>query len=170
MKALTRFRFFLWYFSHYKVPMIGYVRPRLVELDAEKIVVKIPLHRRTRNHLHSMYFGALAVGADIAGGLHGFYHAEQEGVKISLAFKSFQAEFLQRPESDVYFICDKGKTVKNMIQQSRKNGLRLHEKLPVKAYVNYPASATEVASFILELSIKVVQVKKTVIDKPGIQF
>ncbi len=33
-----------------------------------------------------MYFGALAVGADLAGGMHGFYHAKHAQVKISLAF------------------------------------------------------------------------------------
>lgn len=102
MSLLTRFKFFLWYFSHFKVALIGYLRPRLISLTDEQIVIRIPLNRRSRNHLNSMYFGSLSVGADLAGGLHGFYHAEQAHCKVMLAFKSFQAQFLKRPESDVY--------------------------------------------------------------------
>lgn len=99
--------------------MIGYLKPKLIQLTDNEIVVRLPLTRRSRNHLHSMYFGALAVGADIAGGLHGFYHAKQAKCKVSLAFKSFQAQFLRRPESDVYFICTEGDVVKKMIEESK---------------------------------------------------
>src|SRR5437016_1724578 len=105
MSLFTRFKFFLWYFGHFKVAMIGYLRPRLIKLTDSDIVICLPLRRRSRNHLNSMYFGALAVGADLAGGLHGFYHADLAKLKVSLVFKSFQAQFLRRPESDVYFVC-----------------------------------------------------------------
>lgn len=119
MSPLTQFKFFLWFFSHFKVALIGYLKPKLIQLTDNEIVVRLPLTRRSRNHLHSMYFGALAVGADIAGGLHGFYHAKQAKCKVSLAFKSFQAQFLRRPESDVYFICTEGDVVKKMIEESK---------------------------------------------------
>ncbi|HEN5538942.1 TPA: DUF4442 domain-containing protein, partial [Legionella pneumophila] len=124
MSPLTQFKFFLWFFSHFKVALIGYLKPKLIQLTDNEIVVRLPLTRRSRNHLHSMYFGALAVGADIAGGLHGFYHAKQAKCKVSLAFKSFQAQFLRRPESDVYFICTEGDVVKKMIEESKKSGER----------------------------------------------
>lgn len=51
-----------------KVPMIWYCRPKVIEHTDEKIEIKIPLKRKTKNHLGSMYFGVLAVGADITGG------------------------------------------------------------------------------------------------------
>lgn len=103
-----------------------------------------------------MYFGALAVGADLAGGLHGFYHADKENVNVLLAFKSFQAQFLKRPESDVYFVCDMGNDVKNMITDSKKTGQRINKPLIIKAYTDYPHQPNEVANFVLELSLKVV--------------
>jgi hypothetical protein len=156
MRLLTRFKFFLWYFGHCKVPLIGYVRPRLIKLSDEEIVIRIPLSRRSRNHLHSMYFGALSIGADLAGGLHGFYHADRAGCNISLAFKSFQAQFLRRPESDVYFVCNEGKTVETMIAQGKKTGERINKPIEVKAYTNYCSNPEEVALFTLELSLKVV--------------
>ncbi|AAU26478.1 TPA: PaaI family thioesterase [Legionella pneumophila] len=157
MSPLTQFKFFLWFFSHFKVALIGYLKPKLIQLTDNEIVVRLPLTRRSRNHLHSMYFGALAVGADIAGGLHGFYHAKQAKCKVSLAFKSFQAQFLRRPESDVYFICTEGDVVKKMIEESKKSGERINKPIHIKAYINYLTHPEEIADFILELSLKVIK-------------
>ena len=156
MKTLTRYKLFLWYFSHFKVALIGYLKPRLINLSEKEIVICLPLKRRSRNHLKSMYFGALSVGADLAGGLHGFYHADLAQCKISLVFKSFQAQFLHRPEADVYFVCNEGESVKQMIEESRASGERINKPIHIKAYTNYPTQPEEVANFILELSIKVV--------------
>lgn len=155
MKLLTRFKFFLWYFGHFQVPLIGHLRPKLITLTDTDIVIRLPLKRRSRNHLHSMYFGALAVGADLASGLHGFYHSKKAGYTTSLVFKSFQAQFLRRPESDVYFISTMGDTVKSMIEESKATGLRVNKPISVKAFTDYPAQSELVAEFILELSIKV---------------
>lgn len=156
MTPLMRFKFFLWYFGYCKVPLIGHLKPHLLTLTEQEIVIKLALTRRSKNHLQSMYFGALAVGADLAGGLYGFYHAKQAKVKISLAFKSFQAQFLRRPESDVYFICTMGDTVKAMINESQQTLQRINKPIEVKAYTHYPEQPQEVANFILELSLKVV--------------
>ncbi len=155
MKTLTRFRLFLWRFSHFKVPLIGYLNPSLLTLTDTDIVIKLKLNRRSKNHLNSMYFGALAVGADLAGGLHGFYHAKKAHVNISLVFKSFHAEFLKRPESDVYFVSTMGEMVKEMMILSKETGQRINKPLDVIAYINYPAQKEIVAKFILELSLKV---------------
>ncbi|HAT8858564.1 TPA: DUF4442 domain-containing protein [Legionella pneumophila subsp. pneumophila] len=157
MSPLTQFKFFLWFFSHFKVALIGYLKPKLIQLTDNEIVVRLPLTRRSRNHLHSMYFGALAVGADIAGGLHGFYHAKQAKCKVSLAFKSFQAQFLRRPESDVYFICTEGEVVKKMIEESKKSSERINKPIHIKAYINYLTHPEKIADFILELSLKVIK-------------
>ena len=55
-------------FGLFKIPMILFVGPRVVEMNAERCVLKIPLGYRTRNHLGGMYFGTLATGADCAAG------------------------------------------------------------------------------------------------------
>lgn len=155
MKPLTRFKLFLWSFGHFKIPLIGHLRPKLISLDEKRIVVKLPLGRRSKNHLNSMYFGALAVGADLAGGMHGFYHADKAKLNTSLAFKSFQAQFLSRPESDVYFISEMGETVRDMIAESQQSKERVNQPILIKAFTHYPENPEEVASFTLELSIKV---------------
>jgi len=154
-QTLTYFRFFLWSFSHFKVPMIGYVRPRLVLLTEKNIVIKIRLTRRNKNHLQSMYFGALSVGADLAAGLHAFYHAKSAKMNASIAFKSFHANFLKRPESDVYFVCNMGDKVKDMVFESQQSGERINKLIEVNAYTDYPEQIENIARFSMELSIKV---------------
>lgn len=156
MSPLSRFKFFLKYFGLAKVPLIGHLRPKLITLNDQQIVVKLPLRRRSKNHLDSMYFGALAVGADLAGGLHGFYHAKLLKTNVSLAFKSFHAQFLKRPEADVFFVCNSGDDVKAMIIESQKTGERINKLIPIEAYTNYLAQAELVAEFKLELSVKVI--------------
>lgn len=96
-------------FGMFKVPLIWYCRPKILEMDEQKVIVKIPLKRRTKNHLNSMYFGTLAVGADVAGGFLAIAKAEQYGKKVSLAFKAVEGQFLKRPEADVIFSCTDGK-------------------------------------------------------------
>ena len=155
MKKLTRFTLFLKYFGWFKVAMIGYLRPKIITLTSQTIIVKIPLNRRSKNHLNSMYFGALAVGADIAGGLHGFYHADKMNRNISLAFKTFQAHFLSRPESDVYFVSEMGNTVHKMLITSQQQQKRINQAITVTAYTDYQNEKKKVATFTLELSIKV---------------
>lgn len=135
--------------------MIGYLKPRLVKLTDEEIVICLPLRRRSRNHLNSMYFGALSVGADLAAGLHGFYHADLAESKVSLVFKSFQAQFLRRPEADVYFVCAEGNTIKAMIQETINTKERVTKPIHISAYTDYPEQTNKVADFILELSVKI---------------
>lgn len=156
MSSLTRFKFFFWIFSHFKVALIGYLKPRLVTLTPKDIVVCIRLTRRSRNHLNSMYFGALAVGADVAAGFHGFYHAQLAQCKISLVFKSFHAQFIKRPESDVHFVCTQGDEIKAMVEKSKASGQRINKAIKVNAYTNYLTQPELVAELSLELSIKVV--------------
>jgi hypothetical protein len=155
MDALTRFKFVLWLFGHFKVRLIGYLRPRLIKLDDTEIIICLPLNKRSRNHLHSMYFGALSVGADLAGGMHAIYHSRKKKYPIALVFKSFQAEFLKRPQSDVYFVCTEGKRVEHMIEQTKITGERVTQPIPIKAYTDYPHLSEEVAAFTLELSVKI---------------
>src|SRR4051794_12547209 len=60
--SLVREKFYLRAFGFFKVPLIFYVAPSIVELSDRRCVIRVPLNRRTRNHLGSMYFGTLAVG------------------------------------------------------------------------------------------------------------
>jgi hypothetical protein len=118
----------------------------------EEIVLSISLRRRTKNHLNSMYFGTLAVGADVAAGILAYYHAEMLKKKISLAFKGLNAEFLKRAESNIRFVCSEGERIENMLQTCISSGERQNESVTVYAVNNLDE---QVAIFELILSIKV---------------
>ena len=136
-----------------KVPMIWYCRPKVIEHTDEKIEIKIPLKRKTKNHLGSMYFGVLAVGADITGGFLAMDPIQESGRKINLIFKDFKANFLKRPEGDVHFTCNDGLAVKELVDRVSKSSDRHNFKLSIEATV--PSISSEVvAKFELTLSLK----------------
>ena len=136
----------------FKIPMIWFVKPRLIEINEERVTVKIRLRRRTKNHLNSMYFGALSVGADIAAGIFAFYFSEILGKRVSFAFKGIQGEFLKRAESDVTFVCDEGGLVKEAMKTSLDKGERINQVVRVFALNE---SKEEVAVFSMTVSVKV---------------
>jgi acyl-coenzyme A thioesterase PaaI-like protein len=142
-------------FGWLKIPLLASVHPVVIELSETRCVIRIPLRRWTRNHLGSMYFGALAIGADCAGGMLAMELIKQSGGKVSLVFKSFQANFLKRPESDVYFICEDGQAIHDQVQRTLASEDRITEPMAIQAAVKAPDGSFEpVATFSLELSLK----------------
>ncbi len=57
---------FIYMFGFFQSAIDLVVSPKAARTDNQHAEVKIPLKRRTKNHLISMYFGVLAVGADVA--------------------------------------------------------------------------------------------------------
>jgi len=144
----------LWAFGFFKIPLLFFVTPRVVRATTEEVEIKIPLKRRTRNHLRVMYIGALVVGADCAAGLMALNEAEKSGEKIALLFKDFKADFLKRAESDVHFICRDGEKIRQQVQEAIQNKRRIN--LPVHVIATTPKISGEepVATFELTLSLK----------------
>ena len=136
----------------FKIPMMHFVRPQLLEIDEEKVKMKIRLRRRTKNHLNSMYFAALAVGADVAGGLQVFYFAEKHGKKVSFAFKGMTAQFLKRAETDTIFESNQGHIVAAAMKKSMETGERINDKIDVIAK---NIQGEIVATFEMGISLKV---------------
>jgi acyl-coenzyme A thioesterase PaaI-like protein len=149
---LKKMKWMLFLLGFAKIPIIGFVKPKLITLNDEEASVKIRLRRRSKNHLKSMYFGALAVGADVAAGLHAFYFAEKMGKKVSFAFKGMNAEFLMRAESDITFISEDGAKVSDAMNRSLELGERINEPISVLA----KNSKNEiVATFEMIVSVRV---------------
>ena len=142
--------------SFVNVPLLFWVRPKIVELSNNRIEIKIPLNRRTKNHLNSMYFGVLSTGADCAGGLLAMKIAEESGQKVSLVFKDFHAEFLKRAEGDTYFSCEEGEKIEKFVQKVLKSDERHNRTVHVQATcINKSTSEEEVvAKFKLTLSMR----------------
>ena len=136
-----------------RIPLIFFCLPRVISITETSLEIKIKLNRRTRNHLNSMYFGVLSVGADVTGAFLAMEYIRASKCRISLIFKDFHADFLKRAEGDVHFKCIEGSTIRALIHKADKTGER--ESMPVHITANVPSiSPDPVAKFILTLSIK----------------
>jgi hypothetical protein len=137
-----------------KVPLIFLVRPSVQTLNGAECSIKIPLNRLTRNHLNSMYFGTLAIGADAAGGLLAIKKVRDKKIKASIVFKNFSANFLKRPEGDTVFTCREGELIDKMIETMIATKERVTENIKITATVPSLLGSEPVAEFELGLSLK----------------
>lgn len=156
---LTRFERFklnliLWVFGTRDVPLIGTSGGRIVEFEGDRCVVRVPLNRRNKNHLGSMYFGALCIGADTAGGLVALQENRRHGNAVNFIFKDFRAEFLKRPEDDTHFTCTDGATVRAGFDEALRTGERVNVPLNITATTPAKFGDEPVAQFHLTLSLK----------------
>ena len=152
-KETTRETLSLRWIGFTRIPLLFYVGVSVAEISPERMVVRIPLRRRTKNHLGSMYFGALCAGADCAAGAFAMYLIRRQPEKIALIFKDFEAQFLKRAEGDVHFCCTQGKEIAELVAQAAASGERVERQFEVVATV--PSLSDEpVARFKLTLSLK----------------
>jgi acyl-coenzyme A thioesterase PaaI-like protein len=142
----------LW--AHRSIRLLAYVRPSVVEETPERCVVAIPLSGRTRNHLGSMYFGALCTGADAAAALIALNATRPDEGRFSILFKDVRGEFFKRAEGDVHFACEQGAQIRAVLEKARASGQR--ESVPLAVVATVPAllGAEPVARFELTLSVK----------------
>jgi acyl-coenzyme A thioesterase PaaI-like protein len=145
---------FFFFFGLMKVPLIFWVAPTVLVMDDKECIIKIPLNRRTKNHLNSMYFGVLCTGADIAGGLVAMNEITNSGKKVALSFKDFKADFLKRAEGDVHFVVTSIPEIKHFVDDVIKSGERMNFPVEIKAYVPSLNPNEVVATFVLTLSLK----------------
>ena len=141
-------------FSLLKIPLLFAVSPTVVSLEEDACEVKIPLNFLTKNHLGSMYFGVLAMGADCAGGVIALDLIRKSGKKIGFIFKDFQADFLRRAEADVHFHCSDGKKIRRIIAQTLKTGERANATLAITATTPEISGDKPIAKCAITLSLK----------------
>lgn len=146
--------FTLFYFGRVLIPLVGYVGPKVVEITDTRIVLKVPFVRRTKNHLKSMYFGAMCTAADVAGGLIAMNYIEKCGRNVHLSFKDFHADFIRRAEGDTYFTNDQGDEILRFIDDVIASGKRM--EMPVRVVATVPSKSGDepVAKFTLTVSMK----------------
>ena len=98
--AFTKWKnnLFLSLYAWTKIPLIGFTGPRVLESSNQRTVLMVPLNYRTKNHLGAMYFGALAIGAELSIAMLAVKKIQQSGLRIDFLFKDFKAEFLKRAE------------------------------------------------------------------------
>ena len=145
---------FLRAFGFFKIPLIFYVSPKVRELSRDICRITIPLNRRTKNHLNSMYFGVLCTGADIAGGLLAMKLIQENGNRVNLVFKDFKADFLKRPDADVDFVSKDGAKCEALVKKALETDDRVEDQVEIIATCPSRFGDEPVARFWLTISLK----------------
>ncbi len=140
-------------FSVFKIPALAFITPRVLEMSETRNVVRVRLDMRTRNHLGVMYFGALAMGAELSIALRAIQAIQDSGKKIDFIFKDFQADFLKRADGHVNFVCEEGAGVAELIAQAAASSDRLSKTFSGYAFVP-SVSEESVMKYKLTLSVK----------------
>ena len=153
LSKITKANFYLKFFSFTKIPLIWFCKPKIININSNDIEIKINLNSKTKNHLGTMYFGALSVGADITGGFLAMLCIKESKQKVDLIFKDYKADFMKRAEGDVHFICKQGDEISTLVNKTIQSGKRENMLLFINAYV--PTISDDiVAKFELTLSLK----------------
>lgn len=136
-----------------KLPLLAACTPRIVEMSAQRTVVRVRLDWRTQNHLGVMYFGALAMGAELSVALKCIQAIRESKRKIDFLFKDFKADFLKRADGHVHFICEQAAEVTDLVQQAIRSGERCNGTF--EGYAIVPEHGTEpVMTYSLTLTVK----------------
>lgn len=136
-----------------KLPLLAFTGPTVVALDENQSVVKVRLGWRTRNHLGVMYFGALAMGAELSIALKAVEQIQKSGKRIDFLFKDFKADFLKRADGHVHFVCEEAAGVADLIHRATETSERLEMKF--KGHAIVPAKGeSPVMTYELTLSVK----------------
>ncbi len=145
---------FLTLYAWSKIPLIGFVGPKVLEANNQRTILKVPLNFRTKNHLGAMYFGALAVGSELCIAMLAVKQIQASGERIDFLFKDYKANFLKRAEGDVHFICEEAQVVVDQINEAKTSEERINRTMKAYAIVPSVSQTERVAEFELTLSVK----------------
>ena len=134
--------------------MIGYCRPRVVNVSDTEVVLSIPLNRRTRNHVGSMYIGAMTVGVDFVTGLTAMTIIKKSKKNIVLIFKDLKSSFIKRAEGETLFTCNHTKEIAAAVKKVVDSKQRVNIEVPIIATVPEKFGDEPVAEFTITLSMK----------------
>ncbi|MES2965624.1 MAG: DUF4442 domain-containing protein [Bdellovibrionota bacterium] len=136
-----------------KLPLLAFISPRVVKCTGPQSIVQVGLGFRTRNHLGVMYFGALAMGAELSIALKAVQEIQRSGQRIDFLFKNFKCEFHKRADGDVQFICDEAEAVAELIQTAATSPDRMERTFKGRAIVP-SKSQDSIMDYELTLTVK----------------
>ena len=137
-----------------KIPVLSYIKPHFVEMTDEYSVLCIPLTRRTKNHVNSMYFAVIAAGADAASGFLAARHIANTQKNIVLVFKDVQGDFLKRADGDAFFTCRNGPEIAAAVRRAADTGERQNVLCEIDVTCPDTQGDEPVAKFRMTLSMK----------------
>lgn len=150
------FKINLWMrlFGVFQIPLVGFIRPWIIETNERRLILKVPLNRRNRNHFKSMYFGALSIGAEVCMAVIAVMKIYRQNLPVDFVFKDFKADFLKRATGDVHFICEEVHIISQQLEEALRSEDRIHRLLKAYAIVPSVSTTEHIAEFEITLSLK----------------
>lgn len=111
-----------------RIPLLGLLFPSAKLIKGERAEVIVPFNFLTKNHLRSMYFGALAMGAELSIALAAIEEIRQHDTVVDFIFKDFAIEFIKRADGPVLMVCEEVPKVIELIQKARIETSRQEQK------------------------------------------
>lgn len=140
--------------SMVKIPLVAFVGPIVERLNDEECSLRIPFRWRVKNHLGSMFFGALMTAADTTYGLLYFHLIAKNKKQVPGIIKEGRVEFFKRVEADAVFTCKDGAKIQALMDQSLASGERVEDWVEVIATVPKKFGTEPVAKFQMLVSMK----------------
>lgn len=118
-----------------RVPLLSFCNPKLLSIEPTA-KVSIPLNFVTKNHLRSMYFGALAMGAELCVSVPILEALFIQKRPFSFIFKDFKCDFVKRADTSVTFEFSDIAGCRDVIEQALATGERINRTFSGVAYSN----------------------------------
>ncbi len=127
--------------------------PKVIRLDDTVAEVSVKRWWLTGNHVGSMYFGALAMAAELSTALQLLNRLKNERLALTFIFKDAQFDFLKRAEGTVIFHIDEVQKVNELIDEAFRTNSRTDRLISGYAYSEKDPQ-TKVLSYKITLSVK----------------
>ncbi len=139
-------------FLLFQLPSAWISGVRLKSISDNEAVVTAKYRWINQNPFNSMYFGVLAMGAEVSSGILVMKKVQDSGRNISLLVTGTQASFTKKARGRIRFICDEGELIHDKVAQAIQTGEGVVFELTSKAY---DEADDLVCTFVFQWSIKV---------------
>jgi hypothetical protein len=137
-----------------KIPLLALCRPKIVERSTSRCVVRIRRNYWTQNHVGSMYFGALSMGAELSIAASVVFQIQYDKIPLNFLFTDFEAKFLKKGTGDVYFIFEEMEELQKLVQHCIETGEKSEHKFRGRATLSLDPQAEPIMTYALTLNLK----------------
>lgn len=143
-----------WFILLFKLPMGILAGLRLVSATPSRAIVCVKYQYITKNPFQSIYFGCLAMAAELASGVLGLVHVMGLKPHVSMLVVRLEAEFIKKGKGKVFFTCEDGEILGRAAQETRDTG---QPRTVTAISVGRDEQGNEIAKFLITWSFKAKQ-------------
>jgi hypothetical protein len=141
-----------------KLPMGVLAGLRLKEVSGDRAVVCVKYQYVTKNPFHSIYFGCLAMAAELSSGVLCLVYTMGLKPFVSVLVVHMEANFVKKGKGKVYFTCENGLEIGQAAFETKRTG---EPRTVLAKSIGRDEKGQEIATFLITWSFKA---KKSVGD------